>query len=57
MTVTAQGFIRKLVKGDESVVQLFGFTDERRGPSSIFVGAIPKPEEDLSVIRARSCTR
>ncbi len=43
---------QKLVKGDESVVQLFGFTDERRGPSSIFVGAIPKPEEDLSVIRA-----
>lgn len=42
---------QKLVKGDESVVQLFGFTDERRGPSSIFIGAIPKPEEDLSKIR------
>jgi zinc protease len=43
---------QKLVKGEESVVQLFGFTDERRGPSSIYIGAIPKPEEDLSRIRA-----
>lgn len=43
---------QKLVKGEESVVQLFGFTDERRGPSSIFVGAIPKPEQDLSRIRS-----
>jgi len=43
---------QKLVKGDESVIQLFGFTDERRGPSSIFIGAIPKPEMDLSKIRA-----
>ena len=42
---------QKLVKGSESVIQLFGFTDERRGPSSIFVGAIPKPEKDLSEIR------
>ena len=42
---------QKLVKGEESVIQLFGFTDERRGPSSIFVGAIPKPDEDLSKIR------
>jgi predicted Zn-dependent peptidase len=42
---------QKLVKGAESVIQLFGFTDERRGPSSIFVGAIPKPEKDLSEIR------
>ena len=42
---------QKLVKGDESVIQLFGFTDERRGPSSIFIGAIPKPEKDLSRIR------
>ncbi|MCD9187425.1 MAG: insulinase family protein [Pyrinomonadaceae bacterium] len=42
---------QKLVKGEESVVQLFGFTDERRGPSSIFIGAIPKPEKDLSKIR------
>lgn len=42
---------QKLVKGEESVIQLFGFTDERRGPSSIFVGAIPKAEKDLSQIR------
>ncbi len=42
---------QKLVKGDESVIQLFGFTDERRGPSSIYVGAIPKPDKDLSKIR------
>jgi len=42
---------QRLVKGDESIVQLFGFTDERRGPSSMFVGAIPKPERDLSKIR------
>ncbi len=42
---------QKLVKGDESVVQLFGSLDERRGPSSIFIGAIPKPDKDLSKIR------
>ncbi len=42
---------QKLVKGDESVIQLFGFTDERRGPSAIYIGAIPKPESDLSRIR------
>ena len=42
---------QKLVKGDESAIQLFGFTDERRGPSSIFIGAIPKPDKDLSKIR------
>lgn len=42
---------QKLVKGDESIIQLFGFTDERRGPSSIFIGAIPKPGKDLNQIR------
>lgn len=42
---------QKLVKGDESVIQHFGFTDERRGPSGIYVGAIPKPDKDLSKIR------
>lgn len=42
---------QKLVKGEESVIQLFGFTDERRGPSSIFVGAIPKPGKDIGQIR------
>ena len=44
---------QKLVKGDESIVQLFGFTDERRGPSGVAVGAIPKPGQDLSRIRER----
>ncbi len=47
---------QKLVKGDESVIQMFGFTDERRGPSSIYIGAIPKPEQDLSKIRATIMT-
>lgn len=42
---------QKLVKGEESVTQLFGFTDERRGPSGIMIGAIPKPERDLDKIR------
>jgi predicted Zn-dependent peptidase len=42
---------QKLVKGEESVTQLFGFTDERRGPSGIMIGAIPKPEKDLDQIR------
>jgi predicted Zn-dependent peptidase len=42
---------QRLVKGEESVIQLFGFTDERRGPSSIYIGAIPKPDKDLSRIR------
>ncbi|CAN5737193.1 pitrilysin family protein [soil metagenome] len=42
---------QKLVKGEESVIQLFGFTDERRGPSGVAIGAIPKPEKDLSKIR------
>ncbi len=42
---------QKLVKGDESVVQLFGINDERRGPSGLAIGAIPKPGQDLSKIR------
>jgi predicted Zn-dependent peptidase len=44
-------FYQKLVKGEESVVQLFGFTDERRGPSSVLIGAIPKPGHDVKQIR------
>ncbi len=44
---------QKLVKGDESVVQLFGITDERRGPSLIMIGAIPKPGKDVSQIRQK----
>ena len=43
---------QQLVKGEESVVQLFGFTDERRGPSSVLIGAIPKPGKDVNQIRA-----
>jgi predicted Zn-dependent peptidase len=42
---------QRLVKGEESVIQLFGFTDERRGPSGVAIGAIPKPDRDLSRIR------
>ncbi len=42
---------QQLVKGEESVIQLFGYTDERRGPSCVLVGAIPKPDRDLSRIR------
>ncbi|REJ78626.1 MAG: insulinase family protein [Acidobacteria bacterium] len=42
---------QKLVKGEESVTQLFGFTDERRGPSGVMIGAIPKPGKDLDKIR------
>jgi predicted Zn-dependent peptidase len=42
---------QKLVKGAETVLQLFGFTDERRGPSAIYIGAIPKNAEDLPEIR------
>lgn len=44
---------QKLVKGDESVIQIFGFTDERRGPSSVIIGAIPKPGEDVKQIRGQ----
>lgn len=42
---------QKLVKGDETVLQLFGNLDERRGPSSIIIGAIPKDAKDLPKIR------
>jgi predicted Zn-dependent peptidase len=34
---------QKLVKGEESVLQLVSFTDERRGPSGFLIFAIPKP--------------
>jgi zinc protease len=43
---------QKLVKGEESVLQLFGFTVERRGPSMIIIGAIPKPDKDVDQIRS-----
>lgn len=42
---------QKLVKGDESVLQLVSFTDERRGPSGFLIFVIPKPGVDLSKIR------
>jgi predicted Zn-dependent peptidase len=42
---------QKLVKGEESVLQLFGFTDERRGPSMAVLGALPKPGQDVNKIR------
>jgi len=48
---------QRLVKGEESIVQLFGFTDERRGPSGVIIGAIPKPEMDLSRIRETIITQ
>ncbi|MBC7796930.1 MAG: insulinase family protein, partial [Pyrinomonadaceae bacterium] len=42
---------QKLVKTDKTVLQLFGSTDERRGPSLVYIGAIPKPNTDPKVIR------
>lgn len=42
---------QKLVKGDESVLELFGGALERRGPSSFIVFVIPKPGKDLTKIR------
>ena len=42
---------QKLVKGDESVLQLVSFTDERRGPSGFLIFSIPKPGQDLAKIR------
>ena len=42
---------QKLVKEEGSVSQLFGFTDERRGPSTIYIGALPKPGREVGQIR------
>ncbi len=42
---------QKLVKGNELVTQIFGFTDKRRGPSAIIMGALPKPGKDVKQIR------
>jgi zinc protease len=42
---------QKLVKGDESVVQIQGGIDERRGPSGLFIVVIPKPDRDGVQIR------
>jgi predicted Zn-dependent peptidase len=42
---------QKLVKGDESVVSIQGGVDERRGPSALYVFALPKPGEEVATIR------
>ncbi len=39
---------QKLVKGDESVVSIEGGVDERRGPSALYIFALPKPGEEVS---------
>jgi zinc protease len=43
---------QKLVKGEESVVAIQGGVGERRGPSTIYVFAIPKPGRTTQEIRA-----
>lgn len=42
---------QKLVKGEESVVQIQGGIDERRGPSGVFIVVIPKPDSEAAQIR------
>ncbi|HEY0544143.1 MAG TPA: insulinase family protein [Pyrinomonadaceae bacterium] len=42
---------QKLLKGEESVVGIQGGIDERRGPSSLFMLAIPKPGRSAAEIR------
>lgn len=42
---------QKLVKGEESVVQIQGGIDERRGPSGLFIVVIPKPDREGQEIR------
>lgn len=42
---------QKLVKGEESVVQIQGGIDERRGPSGLLIVVIPKPGHDCGQIR------
>jgi predicted Zn-dependent peptidase len=42
---------QKLVKGDESVVSIEGGVDERRGPSALYIFALPKPGEEVTTIR------
>ena len=42
---------QKLVKGDESVVSIQGGIDERRGPSALYIFALPKPGEEVAAIR------
>ncbi len=42
---------QKLVKGEESIVSIQGGVDERRGPSAWYIFALPKPGEEVAVIR------
>jgi zinc protease len=42
---------QRLVKEEESVVQIQGGVDERRGPSAAFIFALPKPGYEVSAIR------
>jgi len=42
---------QQLVKGAESVVSIQGEVDDRRGPSALYIFALPKPGEDISAIR------
>src|SRR5204863_9038239 len=42
---------QKLVKGEESVVQIQDGIDERRGPSSLFIVVILKPNREGAQIR------
>src|SRR5262245_43081195 len=42
---------QNLVKGDESVVSIEGGVDERRGPSALYIFALPKPGEDVAQIQ------
>jgi zinc protease len=44
---------QNLVKGDESVVSIEGGVDERRGPSALYIFALPKPGQDVDTIRAQ----
>jgi zinc protease len=44
---------QKLVKGDESVVSIEGGVDERRGPSALYIFALPKPGEEVAAIREK----
>jgi predicted Zn-dependent peptidase len=42
---------QKLVKGDESVVSIQGDLDDRRGPSALYIFALPKPGQAVAAIR------
>ena len=42
---------QKLVKGYESVISIEGGLDERRGPSAMYIFALPKPGQEVDAIR------